>query len=156
MYEYHEQYAKAIGDTDAQARWARQLTWEIARHAVGEEIVVYPLMEKHLGEQGLKLTNHDRDEHQVCPNPPSETNSKFDIRACAQQTVKNLLSHLESLTPGTAEFDETIDKVMKDLHHHNDSEETKDLPLLEPKLGEQGSREAAATFSRTKKFVPTR
>jgi hypothetical protein len=41
------------------------LRWEIARHAVGEEIVVYPLMEKHLGEEGLKLTNHDREEHQV-------------------------------------------------------------------------------------------
>jgi hypothetical protein len=68
MYEYYDEYmrAKDKSDIDAQSRWARQLTWEVARHAVGEEIVVYPLMEKHLGEKGLKLTNNDRAEHQVC------------------------------------------------------------------------------------------
>lgn len=65
MYEYHEQFNKAKGDLDAQTRWARQLTWEIARHAVGEEIVVYPLMEKHLGQHGLDLANQDRKEHLV-------------------------------------------------------------------------------------------
>lgn len=68
MYEYHDQYKRAHerGDVDAQARWARQLTWEIARHAVGEEIVVYPLMEKHLGDKGRQLADHDREEHLVC------------------------------------------------------------------------------------------
>jgi len=65
MYEYYEQYIKANGDPDAQGRWARQLIWEIARHAVGEELVVYPLMEKHLGEEGKKLADQDRAEHQV-------------------------------------------------------------------------------------------
>lgn len=66
MYEYYDHYVKASGNADAQARWSRQLTWEIARHAVGEEIVVYPLMEKLLGEKGLKLADEDRDDHQVC------------------------------------------------------------------------------------------
>ena len=36
MYEYHAKYIKAKGNVDEQARWARQLTWEIARHAVAE------------------------------------------------------------------------------------------------------------------------
>lgn len=69
MYEYHDQYkrAKERGDVDAQTRWYHQLRWEIARHAVGEEIVVYPLMEKYLGEKGKKLADHDREEHQVRP-----------------------------------------------------------------------------------------
>ena len=65
MYDYHSNYLQAKGNADAQARWARQLTWEICRHAVGEEIVVYPLMEQHLGPQGLKLADRDRAEHQV-------------------------------------------------------------------------------------------
>ena len=67
MYEYHDQYkrARTRGDVDAQGRWARQLIWEIARHAVGEEIVVYPLMERHLGEKGKQLADHDREEHLV-------------------------------------------------------------------------------------------
>ena len=69
MYEYYHQYTRATGDKDVQERWARQLTWEIARHAIGEEIVVYPLMEKHLGEKGPELTNQDSADHQVCPAP---------------------------------------------------------------------------------------
>lgn len=67
MYEYHDQYKRARerGDVEAQTRWVNQLRWEIARHAVGEEIVVYPLMEKHLGDKGKKLADHDREEHTV-------------------------------------------------------------------------------------------
>lgn len=72
MYGYHEQYktARSAGDADAQARWARQLIWEVARHAVGEEIVVYPLMEKHMGAEGKRLADEDRSEHQVRVPPP--------------------------------------------------------------------------------------
>ena len=64
MYEYYDAYV-AASDADTRARWSRQLIWEIARHAIGEEIVVYPLMEKHLGEQGKKLADEDRADHQV-------------------------------------------------------------------------------------------
>lgn len=48
MYEYYDNYKKT-SNVDEKERWARQLIWEVARHAVGEEIVVYPLMEEHLG-----------------------------------------------------------------------------------------------------------
>jgi len=67
MYEFYAQYIKANGnsDRDAQKLWARQLIWEVARHAVGEELVVYPLMEKHLGEEGKKLADQDRADHLV-------------------------------------------------------------------------------------------
>lgn len=67
MYEYYDEYIRAhdASDADASGRWARQLTWEVARHAVGEEIVVYPLMEEHLGAKGLELATQDRADHQV-------------------------------------------------------------------------------------------
>jgi hemerythrin superfamily protein len=65
MYEYYDLYKKCAGDLDKQERWARQLIWEVARHAVGEEIVVYPLMEKHLGAEGKRLADEDREQHQV-------------------------------------------------------------------------------------------
>lgn len=68
MYAYYEQYVQNAGNADAQDRWARQLIWEVARHAVGEELVVYPLMEKHLGAEGKKLADEDRAEHQVRPS----------------------------------------------------------------------------------------
>lgn len=137
MYEYHDQYKRAHekGDVDAQTRWAHQLRWEIARHAVGEEIVVYPLMEKHLGDKGRKLADHDREEH---------------------QNVKKQLYELESMQAGSAEFDSLLNKMMASLHQHNDDEEIDDLPLLEPVIGEAASKEAAQSFKQTKKFVPTR
>ncbi|KAI0071351.1 hypothetical protein K474DRAFT_1607084 [Panus rudis PR-1116 ss-1] len=137
MYEYHDQYKRARerGDVGAQERWAHQLRWEIARHAVGEEIVVYPLMEQHLGDKGKQLADHDREEH---------------IR------VKEDLYKLEGMNAGTEEFDALLTKMMAQLHHHNDDEEIDDLPLLEPKIGEEGSKQAAQSFKQTKKFVPTR
>ncbi|KAF9233767.1 hypothetical protein BU15DRAFT_90224 [Melanogaster broomeanus] len=64
MYDYYDRFRKHAGDTDAQKRWANQLTWEVARHAVGEEIIVYPLMEKHIGRTGKALADHDREDHQ--------------------------------------------------------------------------------------------
>jgi len=134
MYEYYEKYTKATGDKDLQARWAHQLIWEIARHAVGEEIVVYPLMEKHMGAEGLKLADEDRAQHQF---------------------VKEKLYEIEKLTPGTPEYDSLLKTVMDHLHEHNDSEEVNDLPVLEPKLGHEGSIAAAKSFKQTKKLVPT-
>lgn len=65
IYEYYNQYLNAAGDKDAQERWSRQLIWEIARHSIGEEIVVYPLLEKHLGAEGKALADGDRNDHQV-------------------------------------------------------------------------------------------
>ncbi len=54
------------------------------------------------------------------------------------------------------EFDSLLTKMMASLHHHNDDEEVEDLPLLEPAIGIQASKEAAQSFKKTKKFVPTR
>ena len=41
MYEYYDKYKEAT-DADSKERWSNQRRWEVARHAVGEEIVVYP------------------------------------------------------------------------------------------------------------------
>jgi len=46
--------------------------------------------------------------------------------------------------------------VIDHLKPHNDSEEQKDLPLLQKAIGEDAASEAATSFKRTKKFVPTR
>lgn len=46
-------------------KWRNQFTWALARHAVSEELTMYPAMEKHLGEEGLRLTNTDREQHQA-------------------------------------------------------------------------------------------
>jgi hypothetical protein len=55
-------------DPDEQTRYQNQFTWELARHAVGEELVVYPALEKHLRE-GEELAEKDRREHQGVSKP---------------------------------------------------------------------------------------
>ncbi|KAJ3536011.1 hypothetical protein NMY22_g6222 [Coprinellus aureogranulatus] len=130
MYEYYDSYVRAKGNPELQTKWSNQLRWEIARHAVGEEIVIYPLMERYLGEEGVRLADHDRDEHQF---------------------VKEKLYTLESLSPGTPEYDALLKSIMDHLHEHNDSEEVNDLPQLFEKIGWEGAEEAAKEFKRTKK-----
>ncbi|KAH8919893.1 hypothetical protein BT69DRAFT_1223552 [Atractiella rhizophila] len=133
MYEYYDNYVTA-DSTDHKTRWANQLCWEVARHAVGEEIVVYPLMEKHLGAEGKKFAAEDRADH---------------------QKVKERIYKLERMKVGTAEYDNLLLEIMEHLQEHNNSEELNDLPSLEEKLGQEASQSAAASFRRTKKFAPT-
>ncbi|KAG6877893.1 hypothetical protein C0993_002557 [Termitomyces sp. T159_Od127] len=133
--DYYDQFVKASGNIDAQERWARQLSWEVARHAVGEEIVVYPLMEQCLGEKGAKLADKDRADHMA---------------------VKKQLYDLESMTVGSKNHANLLESIMADLRHHIADEEKNDLPDLESALGEDGSLDAASRFARTKQFAPTR
>jgi hemerythrin superfamily protein len=63
--ELKDFYNNILGaqDGDAKVRWQNQFTWELARHAIAEELVVYPAMEKHMGDQGKQAADHDREEH---------------------------------------------------------------------------------------------
>ncbi|KXN85747.1 hypothetical protein AN958_10930 [Leucoagaricus sp. SymC.cos] len=135
MYLYFDEYLRNANDADAQARWTHLFTWEIARHAVGEEIVVYPLMEKYLGARGKELADKDRLDHQY---------------------VKEQLYELQSIIPNTSDHLLKMQEIMNHLRPHNDSEENEDLPLLEKVIGAEGSKQAAQDFKKTKGFVPTR
>lgn len=53
-------------DLDTIKRWQNQFTWELARHSIAEEIVVYPAFERHL-PNGEEMAEKDRSQHQeVC------------------------------------------------------------------------------------------
>jgi len=90
--ELEEYYNEIINsnDHDHQQRFGNQFTWELARHSVGEELVLYPAMEKYLGAKGIDLAEHDRKEHhqvsQVEFNPLSKSKSdqsKYKSRNCS-------------------------------------------------------------------------
>lgn len=60
---------KNAEDDAAKVRWRNQLTWTVARHAISEELTLYPAMEKHLGDIGVELSKTDKEQHQgVCLN----------------------------------------------------------------------------------------
>ncbi|TGO44616.1 hypothetical protein BCON_0488g00010 [Botryotinia convoluta] len=137
-HEEIRQYADKIRqatDDDTRARWQNQFTWELARHSIGEELVVYPAFAKHLGMQGQKMADEDRAEH---------------------QTVKEALYKLQKLKPSDEDLIPTLDALMKNLNEHIKGEESNDLPALESALDNNESQAIAKSFGRTKAFVPSR
>lgn len=67
-----EQYYNEVinsADHDHKERFGNQFTWELARHSVGEELVVYPAFEKYLGSKGHDMAEHDRQEHHKVGGP---------------------------------------------------------------------------------------
>lgn len=66
LQRYYDEVVNST-DPDHQERFGNQFTWELARHSVGEELVVYPMFEKLLGEKGKAMAESDRREHhEVC------------------------------------------------------------------------------------------
>ena len=62
LKEYYDNILSAK-DNDSKVRWQNQFTWELARHSIGEELVVYPAMEEHMGDEGKRLADKDREDH---------------------------------------------------------------------------------------------
>jgi len=134
LEEYYNNILNAT-DADTQTRWQNQFTWELARHSIGEELVVYPAMEKYLGQKGKDFADKDRKDHQV---------------------VKEKLQVFQSLKANSSDFLPTLKSLMKDLGDHIKEEESDDLPTLEKALESDVSANLAKSFGRTKAFVPTR
>lgn len=63
LKEYYDEKVNNPGDHDRQQRYGNQFTWELARHYVAEELVVYPALEKYLSDRGKQIADHDREEH---------------------------------------------------------------------------------------------
>ena len=61
LEEYYDQIKNA-NDADNKVRWQNQFTWELTRHSIAEELVVYPAMEKCL-PNGKEMADKDRREH---------------------------------------------------------------------------------------------
>ncbi|KAL1953563.1 hypothetical protein VTO42DRAFT_2590 [Malbranchea cinnamomea] len=129
-------YDKIINPTneDEQVRAQNQFVWELARHSIGEELVVYPALEKHV-EGGKQLAERDRQEHQV---------------------VKEMLKKFQDMKPSEPNYISTIKNLMDNLSQHIKEEESEDLVKLEQALDQADSESLANSFHRTKAFVPTR
>ncbi|KAJ5322320.1 hypothetical protein N7452_010609 [Penicillium brevicompactum] len=121
-------------DRDEQKRFQNLFTWELARHSIGEELIVYPVFEKMLSD-GVAMANKDRKEH---------------------LKVKEQLKAFQNLRPSETQFIPTIKELMENLSEHIEEEETDDLPKLEAALSQEDSQGYAKTFGRTKMFVPSR
>ncbi|KAF9350997.1 hypothetical protein BGX26_010884 [Mortierella sp. AD094] len=134
--ELEDAYNKILSSTseDDKTRWQNQFTWELARHSVGEELVVYPAMEKHL-KNGTQMADKDRRDHAA---------------------VKEKLYKFQSLKSTDHDFEPTLKDLWRDLALHIKDEEEQDLVALENAMQESESQDLCHSFQRTKKFAPTR
>ncbi|KAF9895300.1 hypothetical protein FE257_000204 [Aspergillus nanangensis] len=121
-------------DRDEQIRFQNLLTWDLARLLVGEELVVYPAIEKHVFNGHVAA---ERDRH-------------------INQTVKEDLKKFQDLDPSNPEFTPAITALMGDFSQHVHGEESTDLVQLEQSLSEKESEKLARSFGRTKIFMPSR
>ena len=120
-------------DPDEQTRFRNQFTWELARHLIGEELVVYPAFSENL-KDGQERVDNRRREH---------------------QEVKKMLKSFQELSPTDSKFAPTLEALMKNLTGYLGQEED-DLAILENALSQADSETLSRSIDRTKMFVPSR
>lgn len=135
--ELDDYYHKMLSapDVETKRKYQNQFVWELARHSIAEELVVYPAFEKYITSGGKEMADKDREEHLV---------------------LKKELYTFQGLEATDPSFEPTIKKLYADLKQHIAEEERDDLPKLEQVIPRDESERLAKSFQRTKMFVPTR
>src|SRR5438045_6589469 len=83
-----------------------QVTIELVRHSVAEEVLVYPQVEKKVSAEEAE---HARKEH---------------------AEVEETLQRLEKLDADDPSFDDELAKLMREIRHHIEDEEGETFPRL--------------------------
>ena len=122
------------GDPVLRRDLADTATAELVRHAVAEEMYVYPAMRKHL-PNGKEAVDHDLEEHRQL-----------------EETLKEL-EGVDGSDPRFSELLRTLDAVLED---HITDEETKHFPQLRAALPPAELVELAGKVETAKKMAPTR
>src|SRR3954467_10023497 len=107
---------------------------ELVRHAVAEEMYVYPAMRKYL-DDGEKEVQHDINEHQEL-----------------EETMKTL----EAVDVSSTEFDTNLRRLQTMLADHVQDEESEQFPQLRRKVPAEDLQDLADKVETAKKLAPTR
>jgi hemerythrin superfamily protein len=107
---------------------------ELVRHAVAEEMYVYPVMRKYLTD-GEKAVEHDIEEHK-------------DL----ERSMKNL----EAIDVNGPEFETELRKLEALLADHVQDEESEQFPELRRRVPQEELTELAGKVETAKKLAPTR
>jgi hemerythrin-like domain-containing protein len=107
---------------------------ELVRHAVAEEMYVYPAMRKYLAD-GDKAVEHDIEEH---------------------KELEQAMKKLEDADVSSAEFNAALDDLATLLADHVQDEESEQFPELRRRIPHEELTELAAKVETAKKLAPTR
>jgi hemerythrin superfamily protein len=109
-----------------------QVTIELVRHSVAEEVLVYPKVENKVSAEEAK---HAREEH-----------------AEAEQT----LQRLEKLDAGDPAFDDELATLMAEIRHHIEEEEGEMFAHMRQVIDADELRSLGTSVEAFKKVAPTR
>jgi hemerythrin superfamily protein len=131
-------FTRYEGSSTGAAEQRREIVDEIIRelsvHAAIEEQVLYPTIRSEV--------------------PGGEALHQEALRE--HQEAKEILSDLESLSPGEAEFDTKVRSLIQDVRHHVEEEEGELFPKLREAVDAARLEEMGDSMERAKKVAPTR
>ena len=107
---------------------------ELVRHAVAEEMYVYPAMRKHLPD-GDEAVEHDIEEH---------------------KDIERALKKLEGADASSADFTAAVQQLQALLADHIQDEENEQFPELRRRIPHDELTELAGKVETAKKLAPTR
>src|SRR3954470_1463297 len=119
-------------DKERRKTLTEQVTIELVRHSVAEEVLVYPEVERKVSSEEVK---HAREEH-----------------AEAEET----LQRLEKLDADDPAFDDELATLMKEIRHHISDEEGEMFAHMRQVLDADELRRLGASVEAFKKVAPTR
>ena len=126
---------RGAADDEAKARrktLAEQVTIELVRHSVAEEVLVYPQVARKVSAEEAE---HGRKEH-----------------AEAEET----LHRLEKLDADDPRFDDELATLMGEIRHHIRDEEGETFPLMRQNMDPDELRKLGGAVEAFKKVAPTR
>ncbi|MCE8001559.1 hemerythrin domain-containing protein [Billgrantia ethanolica] len=107
---------------------------EVMRHAVAEEMYVYPVMEQRI-PKGTEEVEHDKEEH---------------------EEIIQLMKQLEDADTTEPAFMDRVHELEKLLRHHHKDEEVDQFSRLRDHLAEQELIDLGKKVENGKKLAPTR
>lgn len=108
--------------TEDKVKWRNQIVWTFARHAISEELTMYPAMIEHLGEEGKKMTETDLEQHQAVRNIILDPYLLVAVTERRILQIKEDLYKLQSMSPEDSEFSTLLTRLMDDFHEHVEHE----------------------------------
>jgi hemerythrin superfamily protein len=134
MFMELETLMMAGADADQERRRAvvDQVTVELVRHAVAEEVAVYPAVKDKVSAEEAERAKREHAE--------------------AEETLKRL----ERLDPDDASFDQEIRTLMTEVRDHVIEEEGQMFPHMRQVMTEEELVSLAEKVERIKKMAPTR
>ena len=119
-------------DRERRKELTEQVTIELVRHSVAEEVLVYPMVESKVSSEEAE---HAREEH-----------------AEAEET----LQRLEKLDADDPAFDDELATLMKEIRHHIEDEEGEMFAHMRQAIDADELRRLGSRVEAFKKVAPTR